>query len=428
MTLSVLTFAQDSFKGILLCKQDSTPIQFAIVKSIDINSFAQTNAKGEFRFQIPLSFKELHFEISAIGVHDTIIVNRKSITSEVIYVDKLPLTLSTVSVKGLSARETVKKAVDMIPENYLDSSFASFSFFRQYEKVNGEFKNLIEAQTIVLFQFSALKNRISLSNGFVIEQMRKNNFKYDIDDFNYHQNDIADLLNEDPVYNLLTGSLNPNAFYYYTFSFDTANKTDDFVIIYSCREFSSETHGVDNLRDLGWNGEGREEGKLTIDHNSFAFKKIERTAYRNKDFNYPKNNNWVLPSRHYYGEFVSGKLVTEYEQHNAKWRLKKICHSYTNEFFLGQTAKKTFIITDNFEWHSDSITHFIGSDLVDKFFIDTYLPSCVYTYNKEQWDKALPQFYFFNKEDVYHDLEKESSLEKQFENNGKVRNIHSNEH
>jgi hypothetical protein len=419
LALSVLSYGQNNFNGILLSRQDSTAVQFAFIKLKDMGSFVQTNAAGEFHFQIPASLKVLHFEISAIGLHDTIVFHRTRNAVEKLYVNKQPLALSQVNIKGLTAAETVKQAVDMIPANYLDSSFAAFSFFRQYQKVNGVFKNLAEAQTVILFKLAAARNGIAVSNGFDVEQMRRSNFKYDIEDFYYEQNSIADLLNQDPVYNLMPGALNPNAYNFYTFKFDTTNKTDDFVITYSCKEFTSDDHGVSNIRELGWNGEGREEGKFTIDRRTFAFKKIERTSYRNPEFNYPRNNNWLIPSRTYYCEFADGKMLTEYEQRNGKWFLKKICQAYTNDYYLGETAKKMFTITDTYEWYSDSITHYIATELTDKFYRTTELPSCLYTYNKDQWNKPWPAFQYFTKEEVYRDLEKPGVMEEQFESSGK---------
>jgi hypothetical protein len=412
-------FGQDVFKGKLINKADQLPVEFAIVHSLDMGSFTQTNANGEFQFTVSGLLKTLKFEISAIGLRDTITVKRTHKAVEMIYIDRPLLSLTPVTIKGLSAKETVKLAVDMIPQNYSDSSFAAFSFFRQYDKVNDTFRNLIEAQTVILFKMKLVNNRFKPDYGFDVEQMRRSNFKNDIADMDYYQDDIHDLLNEEPVYNLLNGALNPNAFNFYTFNFDTTNRTDDFVIKYSCKDFSSETHGVGNIRDNDWYGEGIEEGRFIIDRKTYAFKKIERTAVRNKDFNYPKNNNWLLPSRKYYEEFVDGNLVTEYDQVNGKWFLTKICHAFTNEYFLGATVKKVFTITEAYEWYADSVTHYITSDLVNKFFIDTYLPACNYIYHKDEWNKPLRPFYYYKKEDVYHDLEKISPVEEQFEKGGK---------
>jgi hypothetical protein len=411
--------AQDLFKGKLINKADQLPVEFAIIKSIDLGCFTQTNANGEFSFKMPASLKTLRFEVSAIGMRDTLTVKRSRKDVEILYIERPLLSLTPVNIKGLSAKETVKLAVDMIPVNYSDSSYAAYSFFRQYNKVNGKFKNLIEAQTIVLLKLELAGKRFKTSYGFDVEQMRRSNFNYDIADFEYFQDNITYLLREDPVYNLLNGALNPNAFNFYEFNFDTNNRTDDFVIKYRCREFTSELHGVENIRDLDWYGEGTEEGRFVIDSKTYAFKRIERTAVRNKAYNYPHNNNWVLPSRNYWQEFVDGNMVTEYDQVNGKWFLTKIFHAYTNDFFDKQTTKKAFSITEAFEWYADSTTHFIPTELTNRFFVETYLPSSNYTYHHDKWNTPLPAFYFYKKEDVYKDIEKTSPAEVQFENNGK---------
>jgi len=417
--LTVSVFGQSTFKGILLSEQDSTPIAYAVVKLVDIGVYAETKSNGEFKFRLPSNNKELHFEIFAIGLRDTICYQRTFNGTEKIYVDKTPLSLTSVTVKGLTAKETVKKAVSLIPANYTDSSFASFSFYRQYEKINGEFKNLIEAQSVVSFKLSVSKNKIKSDYGFDIEQMRRSNYEYVIDDFKYDDFNFSDLLNQNPVYNLSESSLNPNAFSFYKFSFDTANKSDDYVINYLCFDFSSETHGVSNIREAGWQGESWEEGQFVIDRKTFAFKKIERTAHRNKEYHYPKHNNYLLPSKRYYEEFVDGNLISEYEEVKGKWFLKKICHSYTNDFFNSLTSNKEYTVTEISEYYTDSVSHYISTDLTDKFFKESPLPLRVYKYELSQWHKTLPPFHYFSKEDIYKDLNKQSAVEEQFENNGK---------
>lgn len=417
--LTVPVAGQSTFKGILLSKQDSTPVAYAIIKLVDFAIYAETKSNGEFKLRLPSNNRELHFEIFAIGLRDTVCYQRTFSGTEKIYVDKTPVILSPATIKGLSAMETVKKAVSLIPANYTDSSFAAFSFYRQYEKINGEFKNLVEAQSVVSFKLSLSKNKIKSEYGFDIETMRRSNYEYVIDDLQYDDFNFTELLNQNPVYNLTESSLNPNAFSFYRFNFDTANKTDDFVINYTCFDFSSETHGVSNIRDLDWRGESWEEGRIVIDRKTFAFKKIERTAHRNKEFHYPKNNNYLLQSKKYYEEFVDGNLVTEYEEVKGKWFLKKICYKYTNVFYNALTNNKEFTITEISEWYCDSVSHYINTGLADKFFKDAPLPLYVYKYDPSQWNKALPAFFFYKQEDVYRDLEKQYSLEEQFENNGK---------
>ncbi len=417
--ISILGFAPTNFKAVLLCKQDSTPMPFAIVKSLDMGTYAETNINGEFKFQFPPKLNKYRLEIFAIGLRDTIIVKRSKNQVEKIYINKPLLDLSLTTVKGLRAKDAVQKAVEMIPLNYTDSSFASFSFYRQYEKVNGTFKNLIEAKVVILFKLISSKKIITSGLAFAIEQMRRSSFKYDIEDFNFYKDDLKLLLEENPVYNLVNSSLNPNALNFYTFNYDTTNKTDDFVIKYTCDRFSSEGHGVENIRELNWYSEGREAGSFIIDSKSFAFKKIERTSFRNKAFNYPRNNNFILPSRHYYGEFVDGNLIIEYEQVKDKWFPKTIMHKYTNDYFKSGTLKKEYTITEFFEWHSDSVSHFIKGNLADRFYTDSPLQSKSYSYDKTKWNESLFPFYFYGKDEVYKDLEKQSSIEEQFINGGK---------
>lgn len=409
---------QVTFKGLLLSKQDSLPIPYTVVKLAETGVFTETKNNGEFKFKIPADATLLHFEIFAIGLRDTVAYQRAFRSIEKIYIERSPLNLSTVNIKGLSAKETVKKAVSLIPVNYTDSSFAGFSFYRQYEKINGEFKNLIEVQAVVSFILNTSKKTITSKYGFAIDQIRKSDYVYPIDDFAYDDLDFSALLDENPVYNVQSSSLNPNAFNFYSFNFDTASNTDDYVINYICLDFSSETHGVSNIRDADWHGESWEEGQFVIDSKTFAFRKILRTAYRNKGFHYPRHNNFLLPSKRYYEEFVDGKLVAEYQLVKGKWFLKSLCHRYTNDYYQSSTAKKEFTVTEVFEWHCDSISHFINTELANRFYNDTPLPLNKGVYNKSKWDKPLPPFYFFKKDEVYRDLEKQSALEEQFMKNG----------
>jgi len=419
LLLTISATGQNFFRGVLLSRQDSTVIPFAIVKLAETGNYAETDSKGEFMFEIPSGKTLLHLEISTFGLRETIGHQPAFKGTEKIYVNQTPLVLNSVEVEGLNAEEIVKKAVLQIPENYTDSSFAAFSFYRQYEKINGEFKNLIEVQAVVSFIINSVKNYKSAEYGFAIEHMRKSNHTYIIDDLQYDDYDFSALLHQNPVYHLAESSLNPNAFSFYEFSFDTlAEQTDDYTINYKCADFSSEMHGVSNLREVGWQGESREEGVFIIDRKTFAFKKIERKAYRNPWYHYPKNNNFLLPSKRYYEEFVNGHLVVEYQQQKDRWFPASLCYNYTNVFYKSATADKEFTITDVFEWHCDSVSHFIPQPLADKFYKDSPLPLHKYTYNGTHWKKPSPPFYFFTRESVYKDLEKLNPLEDQFIKNG----------
>ncbi|MCE9540075.1 MAG: hypothetical protein K8R85_12780, partial [Bacteroidetes bacterium] len=192
-----------------------------------------------------------------------------------------------------------------------------------------------------------------------------------------------------------------------------------YVIKYTCEAFSSDNHGIDNIAEARLLGECRESGTIVIDRTTFAFKKIERNSFRHKGFLYPKNNNWIRPSLNYYMNFIDGKLISEYSQVEGKWFLKRICREYTHEYFKAGLNSKEFTITEINEWFADSVTHFITADLIGKFYSSVDLPSCSYSYNKSKWSQQTHPFYFFNKQDIYMDLEKRGSIEQQFLSNGK---------
>lgn len=406
-----------SFNGKLFDKADSTVLSFASIKLTETGKYTTTNEKGDFYFLIPQKINKLHLEISYVGCKTSIVV-KMTTTNKMnnIYVECLPTSLKEVMVEGLTSKEIVKKAVASIGKNYFDSSYASPSFYRQYQKVNGKFRNLIEAQAVVMFNLSISKNEINAKEAFAVDQMRRSNY-YKTEYFD--QDNFSDFMNQNPIYHLMSGLLNPNALAFYSFSFDTSASLDNYIINYKCSNFTSENHGIDNYSTADIDGEGWESGKLTINKESFAFIKIERNALRDKGYNYPKYNNFVLPDKKFTQEFVEGHLLAEYELIKDKWYLKTLIHTYTNEFFRTQTYQKAYVITECFEWFSDTVTRYIDNDLIDNFYFNPNLSIVEYAYDESLWDFTIPPFYYFNKETIYKDLEKNIQIEQQFEMNGK---------
>lgn len=410
----LLVFGQN-FSAVLLSKADSTALSYAAIKLSETGEYTTANDKGEFHFLLPNNTSELHFEISFVGCHTSIKFELADNKLNTIYVECSMTKLKDVVIEGLSAKEIVKRAVASIPLNYSDSSYASQSFYRQYQKVNGKFKNLIEAQSVVLFNLNNSKNEITAKEALYAEQLRRSNY---YETLGSEDDDFSDFFNQNPIYHLKTSSLNPKAFSFYVFSFDTSASTN-YVINYTCNSFSSENHGLDYSSLLEFNGESEESGKFIIDKESFAFIKIEKRAFRNKGYNYPKNNNFILPDRKFTEEFIGGQLLVEYEKINGKWYLKTLLHSYTNEFFRTQTYEKAFTITEYFEWYSEKISRYIAKDQIDKLYFNPNLSFCNYLYDKQRWQRATPSFYYCSKEEINNDLEKIQKIELQFEKNGK---------
>ena len=250
---------------------------------------------------------------------------------------------------------------------------------------------------------------------FAIEQLRRSNL-YNPENLN-NNDDFADFLKQNPVYHLKDNLLNPKAINFYTFNFDTLTSETVYIIKYSCKDFTSENHGVENYSESSNEEEGWESGKFIIDRKSFAFIKIEKNTFRNNHYNYPKFNNFIMPERAFTGEFVDGKLVVEYELINSKWYLKKLFHSYTNEYFRTQTYQKAYTISEYFELYEDTPTRYIRENLIDQFYLKPNLYATPYRYDQTQWKNDIP-FYFFDKESIYKDLGNTLPTEEQFMNNG----------
>src|SRR6218665_736006 len=358
--------AQISFNGILISKYDSLPMAFANIKLLEADKYTATNEKGEFTFLLPDRIELMHLEISSIGCHTTIAYKPQYASREKIYVDQMPVAAKEVEVRGYTAKSIVKKAVEQIPQNYPDTSYIDYSFYREYQKVNGRFKNLIEAQSAIAFNLSNNNGRLVSKEAYITSALRRSNFRYDISDFS--GDGYMELLQQNPVFYLTEGSLNPKAFDDYVFSFDTLVLPDAYVIDYVCHDYTSDKHGVENYTLLNFAGESREYGKLVIDKETFAVMSIERTAVRNKRYDYPKNNNFLLPSHAYTGEFIAGYLLAEYYPLNGKWYPKKLLYTYTNKYFRTQTYVKEYTITNVFEWYSGSVKRAIPKEMVDRFY------------------------------------------------------------
>lgn len=405
-----------NFKGKLVNKTDSTALAFAAIKLSETGKYATTDEKGEFTLPISEAASLLHLEVSYVGCKTSATITPKANAINTIYVACAPSTLNEIVIEGLTAKEIVKRALMSIPKNYADSSYASPSFYRQYQRVNGKFRNLIEAQTMVMFNVSTSDDQLLAKESFATEHLRRSKY-YEIEQFD--RDNINDLMNKNPVYHLAESSLNPNALEFYLFSFDTSASENSYIINYKCFNFTSENHGITNYATAGIDAEGRESGKLTIDKNSFAITKFERKALRNKGYNYPKYNNFVLPDRKFTQEFVEGHLLVEYELINGKWYLKTMVHSYTNEFYRTQTYEKAYTISDCFEWHANSVTRSINKELINKFYFNPDLFNEKYSYNNAQWELPMPAYYYFEKQAIYKDLGTTIPVEQQFEMNGK---------
>ncbi len=369
------------------------------VKLKESNQSTVTDKNGFFSFRISKKIGSLHLHIKSLGIDTSVAVLNKNQT-EKIYVAPSSFALTDVVIKGLTAKQVVEEAIRRIPENYADSTYAYYSFYREYQKVNEQFKNLIEAKAVAMIKPFMEKRRLTAEEAFAIKAMRRSNFYWDIDDMKVREG-FEELLKENPIYYMTRSSFMPFIFERCIFHFDSLSTAEDYIINYSCPN-SSDNHGFENAAHKFF-GESYETGTFIIERSSFAFRRIERNSFRNKRYNYPRYNNFLIPSRNYTIEFAGGSFIVEYASINHKWFLKTLLYSYTNDFFLTKIYRKDYSITENFEWYVDSVSRYISEDLRNQFYKGAYLVSRNYNYDSTAWD-STPPFYFYPKEEIYDDI------------------------
>jgi len=413
LSFNAKIYSQNIFRGILYNVADSSILPYATIEAQEINEKIITTNKGAFSFSIPTNIHQLTLKIKSVGYSAVIVYKPNFRGVENVYVGVVPSQLNEFVLKGLTAKEVVEKAIESIPENYYDSSYFSFSNYRQYEKINGIFMNLTEAQIILMFRIAVEKGILTSSEAVACKYIRKSTPHY------YHgtgnnSDDLIDLMQQNSIYHLSSSMFDSRYLDNYIFNFDTTVKSDDYVINYISPNFSVETHGIGNYDNHVFSGESKETGCIVIDRSTYAIKSIKRLTFRNPSFSYNYKPNLIYPGKKYFSELVDAKLAINYEPINGKWRPTELYYKYTNNYFKAVTGAKDFTITRYFEWRSDSCSRSITKEYTDKFYPSLY--SQQQNYNKAYWEDFSYPFYFANKDSMLRDLAKDKPIEEQFNN------------
>jgi hypothetical protein len=398
-----------TFRGVLMNRQDSLPIPLAIIKLTEPVQYIMTNERGEFEIKNPGIGVELHLQILYLNCHQSIVVPYRENEISKIFIHCKPVVLPDVDIQGYTAKEMVKKAIEAIPDNYFPNTYISPSFYRHYQIINGDFRNLAEAFILVAFNINNTKKGLQSKEAFAIESGRRSDF---FNAGNAAERTLDDLLIQNPVLHPEMGALLPNGLDYYTFHFDSSSTDQICVINYRCDFFSTDNHSIENFLSAGLSNEGGETGKFWIERESLAFKKITRDSFRHPDFNYPRYNNFLVPDRKYTLEFIEGHTIVEYEKYDNKWFLKSIRRNYTNELF--KSYIKEWVIEDYLEWYSNGFTRYVNNELLDSFYFDLIPSNHEFYYRPEDWKIKLPSWYFHDQNVIISKLGENKPVEQQF--------------
>jgi hypothetical protein len=390
------------FNAVLINSVDSNVLSHASVNVDELRAQFLTDDHGRLSFKVHDSIRTLRFSIAAIGCRVNLTHIRTDKLLDTIYVEILPRELEGYTIKGLSAENVVRKAVEMIPVNNGDTAYFCASSYRQYEKINGKYANLLEATPEIMVKVRKEKSKLRPKLAYAVSNARWTQPVYEPG--HPETNSIDVLLAENIVHNLEGSSLLPTRFSKYRFAFDTTNKDDKvYVIKYLINDFSLEKHGVSNLGTSFW-GESYERGVITIERGSFALVRFQRQTYRYRDYTYFVNggNNWVLPERRYYSELKDAALDVAYRKQNDLWYADRILYHYTNEYYRGGWGKLEYVVTCYYEWKNDGISKYTTEQHRDRFFPSMLVYDKVY--DREKWTNLSIPFLLADQHQVFTDL------------------------
>lgn len=395
------------FNAVLINSVDTAVLSHASVNVHEIRAQYLTDDYGRLSFKLHDSIRIVNFSIAAIGCRVNLTHERTNKALDTIYVEILPKELEGYTIKGLSAENVVRKAVEMMPVNNGDTAYFCASSYRQYQKINGKYANLIEALPEVMVRVKHKRGKLVPDYGFAVTTARWTQPEYEPGHPESNSIDIP--LAENIVHNLEGSSLLPTRFSKYRFAFDTNNKDDKvYVIKYLINDFSLEKHGVSNLGTSFW-GESYERGVITIECGTFALVRFQRQTFRYRDYTYFVNggNNWVLPERRYYSELKDAALDVAYRKENDLWYADRILYHYTNEYYRGGWGKLEYVVTCYYEWKNDGISKYTTDQHHDKFFPAMLVYDKVF--DRKKWTNLSIPFILADQHQVFEDLSNKGS-------------------
>lgn len=412
------SYSQSGYRAIILETESNQPIIDALIICDNNIDFTTSDSTGAFQFSFSEKTKHLNLEISTLTCRHNITVNTNNNNiTDTIHVICAPFKLDEVIITYNDPKQIVLNAIERIPQNYMDSTFALNAFYRHYQNVNGNYTNLTEAQSTTLFRISQKRTALVADEAVAVQAIRRSDRSLLPDEF--HGDDYKDMLYQNPIYHLFTSSLDPEKVEDCKYYISPLSNDTNWVIYYIAKNYSSENHGISGFYPNDFYGEADETGTYVINKNSLAFLSIERKALRNHKYDYPKYNNFLYPDNNYTGEFIDGYLLVTYVEENGIYYPKQILHSYTNEFFASITYERAYRISDYFEWFAGKPTTIISKETMQKFIDYRSIRESFARYYPEQWFLPIPDIKLIFRKELIDALEKEDLLENQYLKNGK---------
>ncbi|MEM1134997.1 MAG: carboxypeptidase-like regulatory domain-containing protein [Bacteroidota bacterium] len=180
-------YAQEraTLKGRLLDKETNAAVPFATVKLKNKRQGVISNAEGDFQLPYRYKLSKDTLVISCIGYKSRIIplLQLEDDIINIIQLEASIMRLSEVIIspekgKKLSAYRIVKTALNHIPTNYLQSSFAYEAYYRDYQIKDNQYINLNEA-IVEVFDSGFHTNDQNSTRLKLLEYRKNNDFQRD---------------------------------------------------------------------------------------------------------------------------------------------------------------------------------------------------------------------------------------------------------
>lgn len=367
---------QTELRGNVLNAYSNRPVSGALLEMQSPKMQLLTDSNGVFRRSIDTATESLVIRVKALGTDTSFEVFPQSVSLLELRVVPKGVKPTTATIEGLTARQIVRKALQNIPQNYPDSSYVYYGFYRQYQQSGTQFQNLVEAQVAAAILPKRVKKGLEAQHFFAILRSGGQAMtSTKIQDVDIREGLSEQLFEENPVYFPSNGSFVGRLFDISQFRFDSTFSGNDAYCIEYISELSSEDHGFgQKFATSSAYLESYETGTLVIDPQTFAFKRISRKAYRLPGFDYYHMFNWVLPGAALSRELVSGQLDIRYEQRGDKWFLSQISHGYFNDYYSHQTFMRLHgRLGEFFEWQTASVSEDVPKALVSSFTPKPYV-------------------------------------------------------
>lgn len=137
--------------GKVINRSTSRPIPFATIKLKNNQLGVYANAEGDFKISRNNDFNDDSLLISCIGYKQSSIAFKDLIGTRINKIFLAPVVYGLGEVKvvasghKLNSLAIVNRAIKSIPKNYPDKPFTYISYYRDYQKREGEYLNLNEA-------------------------------------------------------------------------------------------------------------------------------------------------------------------------------------------------------------------------------------------------------------------------------------------